>query len=110
MLQPVAVNDRVHQLCAVLPLHQIAAAAVSRTAAEIASAACVPAMKALACPISEPNSATPSTLPVCRVELSTPASMPERDLSTLPSKVEVKGGTKRPSPPPSTTSCRPIAQ
>ena len=36
---------------------------------------------------NEPNKATPSTLPVCRVALSTPAAMPERDFSTLPSNV-----------------------
>jgi hypothetical protein len=41
---------------------------------------------------SEPNNATPRTLPVCRVELSTPAATPERGFSTLPSSVEVSGG------------------
>ena len=61
-------------------------------------------------PINDPNSATPSTLPVCRVELSTPAAMPERDFSTLPSSVDVIGGTSRPSPPPMATSCAQIAQ
>ena len=80
--------------------------------AETIRAARVPNRKACVCPISDPNSATPSTLPVCRVELSTPAAMPERALSTLPSSVEVSGGTKRPRPPPIATSCahdRPIA-
>ena len=30
--------------------------------------------------MDEPNNATPSTLPVCRVALSMPAATPERDL------------------------------
>src|SRR5579862_8529419 len=99
MLQPVAVNGPVHYDCATLaPPNQIAAAAASRTPAEIVSEACMPAMKALDCPISDPNSATPSTLPVCRVALRTPAAIPERDFSTLPSNVDVSGGTKRPRP------------
>jgi hypothetical protein len=51
---------------------QIAAAAASSRQAQITSAACAPDMKAPDRPISEPNNATPSTLPVCRVELSTP--------------------------------------
>ncbi len=58
----------------------------------------------------EPNSATPSTLPVCRVALRTPAAIPERDFFTLPSKVEVSGGTSKPSPPPMATSCAHSAQ
>jgi hypothetical protein len=56
--------------------------------------------QAVAPPTSEPNSATPRTLPVCRVELSTPAATPERDFSTLPSSVEVSGGARRPRPLP----------
>lgn len=56
------------------------------------SEACRPVMKFPA--TSEPNSATPSTLPVCRVALSTPAAMPERAFSTLPSSVEVRAAPK----------------
>ena len=67
-------------------------------------------MNALSDATSEPNSATPRTLPVCRVALSTPAAMPERAFSTLPSKVEVRGGTSRPSPPLIAIICAKIAQ
>ena len=59
---------------------------------------------------SDPNKATPSTLPVCRVALSTPAAMPERDFSTLPSNVDVNGGTSNPSPLLIAISCAQIAQ
>ena len=59
---------------------------------------------------SEPNNATPSTLPVCRVALSTPAAMPERDFSTLPSNVDVNGGTNNPSPLLIAINCAQIAQ
>ena len=55
-------------------------------------------MKTDALPISDPNRATPSTLPVCRVALRTPAAIPERDFSTLPSSADVNGGTNSPSP------------
>lgn len=67
-------------------------------------------MKKLSEAISEPNSATPRTLPVCRVALRTPAAIPERAFSTLPSKVEVSGGTSSPSPPLIATICIKIAQ
>ena len=67
-------------------------------------------MKAEDCPTSAPNNATPSTLPVCRVAFSTPAAMPERDFSTLPSNVDVSGGTSRPRPAPIATSCAQSAQ
>ena len=59
---------------------------------------------------SEPSSATPSTLPVCRVAFSTPAAMPERDFSTLPSNVDVNGGTSKPRPVLIAINCRQIAQ
>jgi hypothetical protein len=56
----------------------------------------IPNMKSFVCPISEPNSATPRTLPVCRAELSTPA----RNFSTLPSSsdaaVQPTSAAKRP--------------
>ena len=90
--------------------HQITAPAASNTPAEMISDACAPAMNAPDWPTSEPNKATPSTLPVCRVALRTPAAMPERDFSTLPSSVEVSGGTSSPSPPPMTISWAQIAQ
>ena len=77
---------------------QIAAAANNSTAAEIINDACMPVMKVPVWPTSEPNRATPSTLPVWRVAFSTPAAIPARDFSTLPSNVEVNGGTRSPSP------------
>jgi len=83
----------------------ITAAAVTKSVAEMISAMRVPNRKASACPINDPNRATPSTLPICRVELSTPAAAPERAFSTLPRSVEVSGGTNRPSPPPIAKSC-----
>ncbi|MBW7965762.1 hypothetical protein HYH07_25795 [Bradyrhizobium sp. BR 10261] len=61
-------------------------------------------MNALFSPTSDPNRATPSTLPVCRVAFNTPAARPDLDFSTLSSSVEVKDGTSRPSPPPRTMS------
>ncbi len=67
-------------------------------------------MKAPGCPISAPNKATPITLPVCRVAFNTPATTPDRDFSTLPSRVEVNGGTSRPSPLLTPINCRPTAQ
>jgi hypothetical protein len=36
------------------------------------------------------------------------SALPERAFSTLPSSVEVSGGTKRPRPPPMMVSCAPI--
>jgi hypothetical protein len=42
--------------------------------------------------------------------LSMPAAMPERDLSTLPSSVEVSGGTSNPRPVLIAISCKQIAQ
>ncbi len=51
--------------------------------------------------ISEPNSATPMTLPVWRAVLSVPDAMPERERSTLPSRDAVITGTISPSPSPS---------
>ena len=89
--------------------HQIAAAAASSTPAEMVSDACSPVMKALDWPTNEPNKATPSTLPVCRVALSTPAAIPERDFSTLPSKVDVSGGTSNPRPVLIAINCMQIA-
>ena len=57
----------------------MADAAAINSAAEMISAIRAPNRKASACAINEPNTATPSTLPVCRVELSTPAATPERE-------------------------------
>jgi len=45
------------------------------------------------CAISDPNNATPSTLPVWRAELNTLAATPERDFSTLPRSADASGGT-----------------
>src|SRR5256885_16293452 len=70
--------------CSLTLPNQIAAAAASRTAAEMTSEACNPVMNAPAWPARDPNRATPSTLPVWRVALSTPAAMPERERSALP--------------------------
>jgi hypothetical protein len=39
-------------------------------------------MNALSPPTSEPNRATPRTLPVCPVAFNTPAAMADRDFST----------------------------
>ena len=50
--------------------------AVSKTPAPIPRDACRPAMNAADRPTSDPNNATPSTLPVCRVALSTPQRYP----------------------------------
>jgi hypothetical protein len=47
----------------------------------------VPGIKAFARPTSDPNRATPRTLPVWRAELRTPAATPERVFSTLLSNV-----------------------
>jgi hypothetical protein len=69
-----------------------------------------PEINALACPTSAPNSATPRTLPVCRVEFRRPAASPERAFSTVPSNVEVSGGTRNPKPAPIPMSCVDIAQ
>jgi hypothetical protein len=73
---------------------RIAVAALTSKRVEIARAARTPEMKSFVCPMSEPNSATPSTLPVCRDELRTPAATPERDFSTLPSSAESAAAPK----------------
>jgi hypothetical protein len=91
-----------------LPSIAIVAAAPAKNA-EMISAACSPD-KNVFCPISDPKSATPSTLPVCRAELSTPAATPERGLSTLPRNAEVSGGTERAKPPPIAINCVHSAQ
>jgi hypothetical protein len=52
---------------------------------DITSEVCAPANERVVPPTSEPNKATPCTLPVCRVAFSTPAAMPDRDFSVLPS-------------------------
>ena len=44
-------------------------------------------------------------LPVWRIALRTPEAMPEYCLVTLPSSVEVIGGTSKPNPPPKPMSC-----
>src|SRR5262249_55336267 len=58
-------DSPLHRLSFARP-NQIATAPVSNAAPDIASEACAPAMNALFPPTSEPNRATPSTLPVCR--------------------------------------------
>jgi len=58
---------------------------------------------------SEPNSATPMTLPVCLAVVRVPAATPERLASTLPSMAAVMAGTSRPSPRPSALSWTTIA-
>lgn len=88
----------------------MATAAPSRSIAATISDVRAPGRNAFACPRSDPNNATPKTLPVCRVELRTPAATPERDFSTLPSKVDVSGGTSNPRPAPIASSCAHIAQ
>src|SRR5580700_3590538 len=64
--------------------------------AAIAHAACRPAAAAMPAS-SEPNRATPRTLPVCRNAVSVPDATPERDGSTLPSRAEVIAVTASPS-------------
>jgi hypothetical protein len=68
----------------VLRPNAIVGAALTSNSAEMTGAASAPNMKSFVCAIRQPNSATPSTLTVCRAELSTPAATPERDFSTLP--------------------------
>ena len=102
-----AERDFLHPLprCDLAAPRQIAAAAASSRQAEMTSDTCAPAMKAVGLTDQRAEQRDPSTLPVCRVALSTPAAMPERDFSTLPSSVDVSGGTSRPRPPPMTISC-----
>src|SRR5262249_3300453 len=91
-----------------LPSIAIVAAAPAKNA-EMISAARSPGKNEF-CPISDPNSATPSTLPVCRAELSTPAATPERGFSPLQRSAEVSGGRERAKPPPIAINCVHSAQ
>ena len=59
--------------------------------------------------ISEPNSATPTTLPVWRIVFSVPEAMPDCDRSTLASSSDVISGTISPTAAPSATSWTTIA-
>ena len=52
---------------------------MSSTAIEIASAMCRPAAKRPSIPISDPNSATPILLPVCRIVVSVPEATAGQD-------------------------------
>lgn len=56
--------------------HQMTAPAASSTPAEMTSDACRPVMNMLDWPTSDPNNATPSTLPVWRVALEYAGSDP----------------------------------
>jgi hypothetical protein len=67
-----------------------------RCGGAIAESSACSLLKSVFPPASDPNSATPRTLPVCRVELSTPAATPERGFSTLPNSVEVSGAPAGP--------------
>jgi hypothetical protein len=85
----------------------IAIVAATSKRADMTSAARTPNRNWFACTISDPNNATPSALPVCRAELSTPAATRERDLSTLPRSADVSGGTERATPQPIATNYPP---
>jgi len=56
---------------------RITALETSNNPAEIISDKRVPGRRLLFFAMSEPNKATPMTLPVCRAELSTPEATPE---------------------------------
>jgi len=53
---------------------------------------------------SDPNSATPMTLPVWRAVFRVPDATPDRERSTPPSNVEVMTGTTSPRPKPRATN------
>src|SRR5580693_2275070 len=77
-----------------------AAHPTSNSPAETPSAARVPLVSAPGPAINAPYSATPSTLPACRVAFNAPDATPDCARSTVPSTDEVIGGTTRPTPAP----------
>jgi choline dehydrogenase-like flavoprotein len=86
-----------------LLLHGYPQAYLMMSPMAIRSAVCRPATSPWLAS-SEPNMATPSTLPVCRNAVSVPDAIPERDGSTLPSRADVSGTAISPIPNPVTVS------
>ena len=87
------------------PIITAATIAQSAKPAAITSAMRTPPMKSAGAAKQRAKERDAETLPVCRIALRTPEATPEYCLVTLPSNVDVIGGTSRPSPPPRPTSC-----